>query len=74
MKSIVFNFKNIEKVEKFTGTKLESYFNIGTPSATFLFPKKEGEYRQKELKIKEGDVLYKDRSGVLFFKVGDIDA
>ncbi|MCP5888544.1 hypothetical protein NL336_27120, partial [Klebsiella pneumoniae] len=43
MQSLEFNLENIREIELFTGTKLESYFQIGIPVGRFVFPKKEGE-------------------------------
>ena len=64
MKKITFRIENVKKVEEFLGAKLYSYYRIGTPEATFKFTQ-EGEsvYYAKELKLTDGDVLFKNKKG-----------
>ena len=71
MKKIAFTFENIKKIEIFAGVTLYSYYQIGKPSATFHFPLPEGEssYKQKELKLDDGDIIFKDKSGNIFKKI-----
>ena len=71
MKQIIFTFENIKKIEAFAGVTLYSYYQIGKPSATFHFPLAEGElsYKQKELKLEEGEVIFKDKNNNIFKKV-----
>jgi len=71
MKQIVFTFENIKKIEIFAGVKLYSYYQIGKPSATFHFPKLEGDssYSATELQLSEGEIIFKDKSGNIFKKV-----
>ena len=71
MKQIIFTFENIKKIEVFVGVTLYSYYQIGTPSATFKFPLPEGElsYKQKELNLEEGEVIFKDKNNNIFKKV-----
>lgn len=71
MKELVFNFENIREVEKAIGAKLYSYFEMGTPSATFKFPTQEGEseYSAKEIQLKQGESVFVDESGNVFKKM-----
>lgn len=68
MKSIKFSLENIRAIEKFTGTTLESYFQIGDPCGTFLFPQTDGQ-PTKTLKLKQGDEVFKDEQGALYLKI-----
>jgi len=67
MKKITFTFSNIRKIEEFSNCKIQSYFEIGTPSATFFFL--DGNVNTKELKLLEGDEIFKDRQGRIFKKI-----
>ena len=71
MKKIVFRIENVKRVEEFLGATLYSYYRIGTSEATFKFPVKDGEssYNAKELKLTDGDILFKNSNGDLLKKV-----
>ena len=71
MEQIEFSFEKIKNIEVFAGVILYSYYNIGVPSATFKFPLPEGElsYKQKELKLEEGEIIFKDKNNNIFKKV-----
>jgi len=69
MKQIIFTFENIKKIEVFAGVTLYSYYQFGTPSATFKFPAEEGNGKSKELELKEGEVIFKDKNNNIFKKV-----
>lgn len=63
MTKVTFTFKNIQKIEKFAKVTLRSYFHYGTPNAKFKYENGE------ELDLKEGDQIFKDRSGNIFKKI-----
>lgn len=71
MEQIEFSFENIKNIEVFAGVTLYTYYNIGVPSATFKFPLEEGEsqFTQRELKLFQGEIIYKDENNNLYKKL-----
>jgi len=70
MKSIIFTFDNIRKIETFLNGKVLNYWNGYMESAEFEIKVIEGELEKtKSLKFEKGDVIYKDRQSNIFKKL-----